>query len=276
MEKWKRFGISILYIVGYLLCGFIVSAVVSVILVPILMMDQEGSIGETLDALVSISVIPTMIVSSLLVIAGILLTQKLRKKPLKALGFKKFSGLDSILTVVMAIGMMGLIIGFTGIFDSFFSQLMPEYIAENLDFLATGGGPILGLLVIGIIGPFAEELLFRGAIYSEMRKAFSFWPTAIISGLFFGLIHMNLLQGMIGFVLGIVLAYLIYKTGSLWIPIIFHCVYNSSAVVLGYIVPEVQTFNENILFFVIGAIIFVVAFILFVVRKKKKNTEPVV
>ncbi|AMP21155.1 hypothetical protein AZF37_08295 [endosymbiont 'TC1' of Trimyema compressum] len=62
----------------------------------------------------------------------------------------------------MALGMVGVITGFKGIFDSFFNQLMPSETAESINALATTGGPIVGILIIGIIGPLAEEIIMRG------------------------------------------------------------------------------------------------------------------
>ncbi|AMP21154.1 hypothetical protein AZF37_08290 [endosymbiont 'TC1' of Trimyema compressum] len=106
-----------------------------------------------------------------------------------------------------------------------------------------------------------------------MKKGFSFWSAAIISALLFGLIHLNLLQGMVGFCLGLVLAYLVYKTKSIWIPFIFHGVYNSTIVILGYALGGTVSEITNYLFLGFGLPIFVVSLIVFIIRKIKEGQK---
>ena len=55
----------------------------------------------------------------------------------------------------------------------------------------------LTILVVGIVAPFAEELLFRGIIYKTLSKSMSIPAVIIIQGVLFGVYHMNLVQGII-------------------------------------------------------------------------------
>lgn len=91
-----------------------------------------------------------------------------------------------------------------------------------------------GLLIIGV-APIAEELFFRGFVYSGLRRALSIWPAIVISGVVFGSIH--LIGGNVGVAVlisafGIVLAYLYERTGSIWTPIVAHMINNSIAFTL--------------------------------------------
>ena len=45
--------------------------------------------------------------------------------------------------------------------------------------------PLLIIFTVSIMAPLAEELLFRGMIYSTMRKAFGFWFTLVFSAIVF-------------------------------------------------------------------------------------------
>ena len=55
----------------------------------------------------------------------------------------------------------------------------------------------------------------------------------VFSGVVFGFYHLSLLQALPLSVLGIYLAYLAWRTGSLWIPIAAHFTNNALAVALG-------------------------------------------
>jgi membrane protease YdiL (CAAX protease family) len=45
------------------------------------------------------------------------------------------------------------------------------------------------LLLVVILGPCAEELLFRGVVYPGLRNELGAWAAVPLSGLIFGLFH---------------------------------------------------------------------------------------
>lgn len=71
------------------------------------------------------------------------------------------------------------------------------------------------ILALCIIGPLVEELVYRGFVYQRLQKSSSETTAAVLSALLFGVLHLNLVQGVYAFVLGILLAHIVYKTGSL-------------------------------------------------------------
>lgn len=71
------------------------------------------------------------------------------------------------------------------------------------------------ILTLCIIGPVAEELVYRGFVYQRLRENSSETAAAVGSALLFGVMHFNIVQGVYAFVLGILLAHIVYKTGSL-------------------------------------------------------------
>jgi membrane protease YdiL (CAAX protease family) len=103
------------------------------------------------------------------------------------------------------------------------------------DFL--GGGlrwlPVV-FLVIAIIGPAAEELLFRGLLLDWLRQKMPLWPAILTSALIFGLTHGIAVHGgatgwlQFGFriVLGISCAYLAARYRSLRPSFVLHAVNN--------------------------------------------------
>ena len=84
----------------------------------------------------------------------------------------------------------------------------------------------LSALTGSILIPIAEELLFRGIIFTEFRRAFKPWLAILLNGLLFAVIHWNLPQAGYVFVAGCVFAAAYYWSDALWLPIVLHMVYN--------------------------------------------------
>ena len=84
----------------------------------------------------------------------------------------------------------------------------------------------VGALLFGLVSPITEEIVFRGVIYNRMRR---YCPTAaaiVLSGLLFGVYHGNLVQGLYGGCIGILLAYTYERLHSFFIPCLFHATAN--------------------------------------------------
>ena len=61
----------------------------------------------------------------------------------------------------------------------------------------------------------------------------------VVSALFFALIHMNPWQALNAFIIGVVMGYVYYKTGNLWLTMLIHFLNNGTAVILSQI-PSLQ------------------------------------
>ncbi len=88
------------------------------------------------------------------------------------------------------------------------------------------------LLGTGVIVPLCEELIFRGLMYNRLKDYVPVKWALIMSALAFGIGHGNLVQGVYGFALGYMMAYLYENTGKLWVPVLFHIVANSVSVLI--------------------------------------------
>lgn len=91
----------------------------------------------------------------------------------------------------------------------------------------TSGSTLLSSLYVILIGPIVEEVLLRGILFRKLEKAFPMIPCIILSGVFFGIMHLNLVQGLYAIPIGIFLGYLTYKTKSVIPAIIVHILNNS-------------------------------------------------
>lgn len=92
----------------------------------------------------------------------------------------------------------------------------------------------VGLILYGIVSPFAEEAVFRGLLYNRMKRCFSTGLAIVLSALLFGCYHGNVVQALYGTLLGIVIAYLYEIMGGFEVPVLFHGMANVSVYVLSY------------------------------------------
>lgn len=98
------------------------------------------------------------------------------------------------------------------------------------------GELLLNLLVIALIPAVGEELTFRGVLQQALtRKMKSPHVAIILSAAIFSFIHFQFYGFLPRMFLGIVLGYMFYITGSLWMSIAMHFVNNGTAVVLYYL-----------------------------------------
>lgn len=80
-----------------------------------------------------------------------------------------------------------------------------------------------------------EEWLCRGILLRGLLAKMSPLWAIVISALFFSLIHMNPWQGLNAFLFGLMIGYVYYKTGSLWLTMLLHLINNGTVVVLAQI-----------------------------------------
>ncbi len=99
----------------------------------------------------------------------------------------------------------------------------------------TGGPFWASFLTVAIWAPIFEEWLCRGMVLRGLLKKMKPVWAIVVSALFFALIHGNPWQALNAFILGVVMGYVYYKTGSLLLTMIIHFVNNGTAVVLSNI-----------------------------------------
>lgn len=164
----------------------------------------------------------------------------------------------------------------TGLLVAFISFLFPSWFSQYETLLDNSGMNDLTLLLIlytVILGPIAEELIFRGVILRHARRAFSFWTANFIQAIFFGVYHMNLLQGCYAFAFGLVLGYICETSGSILYSIWLHILFNAWGT-LG--VRAFAAANLEILYglvMLLGIVLCVFGFLLFHqgVQQNKEN-----
>jgi membrane protease YdiL (CAAX protease family) len=95
----------------------------------------------------------------------------------------------------------------------------------------------LSFLVVAVLAPIAEELLFRGVLLPGLARTFlGFWGAAAVSTLVWTALHIGNAYSIAGmllvFMLGMIFSWLFAVTGSLRVPIAAHMLNNALACVL--------------------------------------------
>jgi len=83
--------------------------------------------------------------------------------------------------------------------------------------------------------PLAEELLFRGYFYGTLRRAVGPFPAMAITAGLFAAIHGSAMALPALFVLACAFTLAYEATGSLWVPIVMHALFNGTALVVAYL-----------------------------------------
>lgn len=181
----------------------------------------------------------------------------------------------SMTAIVMGLGCVGVANLMMLLFQALSSN--SAFIKTQLDsYIAMTGGLqqetniIMQFLAFCVLVPIAEELLFRGIIAGEFRRAMPDWLHIILNGLLFALFHMNFIQSSYVLIAGLALSALGLWSRSIWVPIILHAVYNFSGSVALTLIGD----NEEAagIFFIVQLICIAAGiFLAFVSYRRRKK-----
>ena len=144
---------------------------------------------------------------------------------------------------------------------------------EETNEILFGGGIILQILGAGIFGCITEELSFRGVTYLRMKRYWGKQKAMVLCAIAFGIYHLNVVQAVYAFGLGLLFAWVYERYDSLWAPIIAHMSANLFVILLGsttFVVHILETMVGYCLLTCIFALIFYYSF------RWMKQTNPLV
>lgn len=87
------------------------------------------------------------------------------------------------------------------------------------------------VIVIIILGPVLEEIVFRKIIFSYLYDRYNIWISALLSACIFALAHMELEHFILYTGIGLVFTFLYYKTKRILVPIAAHILMNAFVVI---------------------------------------------
>lgn len=211
------------------------------------------------------------ILSGLITIAGFILFFRIRKKSfVKEISLKPLSIASSGAMVIFGVSSQ-LIIGI--FFAIFYAIFLPntDNTNEQVQMLFETGSVVLQFLNIAVLTGILEEIVFRGLIYTTLKKVINPPLAIFLSSVIFGAAHMNLEQFFYTTLLGILLALVYEKKGTIIAPIIIHMTFNASNFFISYLNFESDLPYFAILFAATGLFL-ISAGMIFFTNKEQKNS----
>jgi membrane protease YdiL (CAAX protease family) len=102
--------------------------------------------------------------------------------------------------------------------------------------MENAAGLFINLVIIALIPAFIEELFFRGLVQTLVHKWLRNIHVAIIfTAILFSMVHVQFLGIVPRFILGLILGYVFFWSGSIWSAVFFHFLNNASAVLLVFL-----------------------------------------
>ncbi len=126
-----------------------------------------------------------------------------------------------------------IIINTQGLVMSYLLGLSPAGHPFVEEFLETSSVR-LRLMIAALVmlsAPFFEEVFFRGIFLQSLQQRLSPTLACVLCGLAFGLVHGSFLSVFVIFFLGVHLAFLMQKTGSVITPIVVHLLFNTHSII---------------------------------------------
>ena len=119
--------------------------------------------------------------------------------------------------------------------------LPEELLAAETSFNAAleSVSPWPAILMVAVIPGVCEEFFFRGFLLSGLRSAARKWTAIVASACVFGVFHFHFFKIPLTVVLGIVLGYVCWQSGSIWPAVLAHVTHN------GFVVARTHMLDIN-------------------------------
>lgn len=219
-------GKSLLYLLFFIMAQFLTGVVyTAAVAVRTALAHREMDIAEAaqLAAERLLAGAPAVaLLANVFVVAVLLLWFRLRHKPLgKAAGLRRCSGWTAAFSAFAALGLFVAI--------NLALALLPEawLIAYNADMAPIASTGLLTALSIVVMGPLAEELMFRGVIQTRLERAMPVWAAVVLQAVLFGVTHGTPVQMAYAFLMGLVFGLLRSRTGSILPGLAAHAAFNA-------------------------------------------------
>lgn len=207
--------------------------IIGVIVVMIYLMIVQGcGLEEVMSLLNSPNItmgIVCMVQLSFIVIFGVWYKFGFVKK--EKIPFKQVYSLRNVVCFVVLGGGLQICCGYIlSLANVLFPTVMEQYkvLLENANF----GINWIAIIASAFFAPIGEELVFRGVIMKYARRVMPFIWANLLQAVLFGIYHMNVVQGVYTFVIGLLFGYLVKKCDSLLPTITVHFVLNVFANVI--------------------------------------------
>jgi membrane protease YdiL (CAAX protease family) len=197
---------------------------------------------------------------------------------------------SAVLVILGAVGLVSILI--VGI--QLLAQVVPaiqtamdNYNEMSKNFVGSGSIPLI-ILTTCIAVPIAEDLVFRGIIQGELRRAMPAWLAISIQAVIFALVHGDPIQISYVIIPAVFLGLVYEWTKSIYVPIVMHMTFNLVGSVVTMVVQDMTqagtvvsiagfTADPNTIFFMaeMAMIPFAIIALVFLYKRRRQDLpEP--
>ena len=281
-----QLGILLALIGGGLIIGSIIAAIAWIVMTgrPILAMAGDMLKPQYYNAVMSIQVISTFFMFFIPVYIFAFICYR---KPAKFLGFntninyKQIFLLLGILILTFplsgALAELNKILPISKQWAEKFKAMENARAAQEAALININSFPryIISLIVIGLLPGLFEEVCFRAGLQNILTRWFKGpWLAIILTAIVFSVIHISYYGFLVRFALGIILGVVFYYSGSIWLSVLFHFLYNGLQVTVLYMFNLSGTKNQKDIEqnFPVWAGVVALVFIIYLFIKFRQNS----
>ncbi|HPU63151.1 MAG TPA: CPBP family glutamic-type intramembrane protease, partial [Mobilitalea sp.] len=263
----KKLIITILKpIIYYFLLGVVATICLTIVdlIINIIIGLNTGNFNFEKRILSNIPYLGDLIVNIVIAIVYAKWYSKLKKNK-TAVNKKCMTIKDICLLIALSISVIFIVDGLIDILFLIIKTYYPKIInnyQNRINFIY-GGSFVLLALKLAIISPISEELVFRGVVLAKTSCLLPFYVANIIQSLLFALLHLNLIQVIYAFPIGILLGYITMMYKSIIPSIIIHILFNTYflALLAGnayFKYPKINLLWLNLIITIVGTILLII------------------
>lgn len=135
-----------------------------------------------------------------------------------------------LLAILAILAFLPLATGIQWVFGKMGYHATPTY----ADYSSTWWRMLLGLVALAALPALGEEFLVRGALFGSLKSKGTVYAI-LLSSLVFGLMHGSPVQFIHQFLIGCIMAYIVYRTECIWGSVLFHFVNNAVVILYEFV-----------------------------------------
>lgn len=151
---------------------------------------------------------------------------------------RKISAFEVLLLVIIGLGLIGFVTSYLNIFVFISNYLKPvqqevasyessvDRFAEVEESVIPIWDSFLHAISLAVFIPISEEMVFRGALFGHLERAFKPWVAVLITAGIFGALHGMSIHIGYALVCGVIITFCYYYTGSIISSVILHSMFN--------------------------------------------------
>lgn len=220
-----KFGLFMALLVSFLVPLALFSPLIVAKMLGLPLVDQIGMTAENFGVYVLFGQAIGLLLT-LFLIAKKIKKYRMPWSSIGLRGFKTFQGLRYITGYYLVL--IGLLIVLAVIASSLGAEvpMRSDGKSGGTDALTAAGGFWIAFALSVVLAPVIEEIVFRGVLFPALKKRYGIVVGIFVSSFVFTLVHINPVQMLSVLPLGMYLAVMYHRTGSIYPGMILHATWN--------------------------------------------------